>query len=162
LKHRFLDLVHIAYLDAQKAKMWSHGLSTLESSLFRLHTSILGQPEADIEFSMPFDHLKHLFFDIAEVVFCVCQKADNPVAGCVENKKHRIIDFNQVVIYGGQKAEIEFLGLFHHLKYRLIDFTKLAFCHIQKADNEFSGPFDHLKHRFFDLVQVAFLDAKKS
>jgi hypothetical protein len=57
-----------------------------------------------------------------------CQKADNPVAGCVETMKHRFIDFNQVAICGGQKAGNEFLGLKHHLKYR---FTKVAFSHLE-------------------------------
>jgi hypothetical protein len=63
---------------------------------------------------VPFDHLKHRFLDLAKVAFWDCQKADNPVAGCVETMKHRFIDFNQVVICGGQKAGNEFLGLFHH------------------------------------------------
>jgi hypothetical protein len=57
----------------------------------------------------------------------VCQKADNPVAGCVETIKHRFLDFKQIVICGFQKAGNEILGLFHHFKYGLIDFTEVAF-----------------------------------
>jgi hypothetical protein len=34
----------------------------------------------------------------------VCQKKENPVAGCAETMKHRFSDFNQVVICGVQKA----------------------------------------------------------
>jgi hypothetical protein len=50
---------------------------------------------------VPFDHLKHRFLDLAKVAFSVCQKANNPVASCVETMKYRFIDFNQVVIFEG-------------------------------------------------------------
>jgi hypothetical protein len=65
-----------------------------------------------MEFSVPFDHLKHRFIDLDEVAFWVCQKADNPVAGCVENLKHRLINFTKVVFCGGQQAGNESSRLF--------------------------------------------------
>jgi hypothetical protein len=58
--------------------------------------------------------LLHGFLDLAQVAFWDDQKAENNVAGCVENTKHRFKDFTQVVFYGGQKAENRFSGTFDH------------------------------------------------
>jgi hypothetical protein len=55
--------------------------------------------------------LKKRLLDLARFAFWVCQKKENPVAGCVEAMKHRFMDFNQVVICGGHKAGHDFLGL---------------------------------------------------
>jgi hypothetical protein len=70
----------------------------------------LGQPEGNIEISLPFDHLKCCFLNLAQVAFLDGQKPDNPVAGCVETMKYRFVDFTQDVFCCSQKAENEFSG----------------------------------------------------
>jgi hypothetical protein len=53
-KHRFFDYTQVVFLDSQKS---------------------------GFECSVPFDHLKCRFYDLAKVAFWICQKEDNPSQG---------------------------------------------------------------------------------
>jgi len=54
---------------------------------------------------MPFETLKHRFFELRQVAFWDGQKAEYEVKMTCDALKHRFFDFTQVVFWAGQGDE---------------------------------------------------------
>jgi len=81
-----------------------------------------------------------------------------------EPLKHPYFDVTQVALWNGQEAENELKVSCDPLKHRFLDFNRVAFSFYQEEENEFPMPGYHLKHRFLDLTKVefwGFQEAKK-
>jgi hypothetical protein len=124
----------------RRQKWFRMAYRPIETSLYRLHASRI--------FSLSYDRkwiirastsIETRILDFHKVAFGVWQKADNPVAGCIEPMLHRFIDFNQVVIFGAQKTGNEFLGFYHHLKYRFIEFSNVSFATSRRQIMSYQG-----------------------
>jgi len=57
---------------------------------------------------MPFETLKHCFFDFIQIVFWASPQVQNKFRVLFETLKHRFFELAQVSFWVGQEAENEF------------------------------------------------------
>ena len=114
---------------------------------------------------MPGDNLNNRLLNLTEVAFCANQDAENNFKVVWEHLKHNLIDFIQIEFWAVQQAKMILmchsttwnvnLSNSHNLQ-RFLDFTQVAFWAGKEEENEFPVPCDHLKNRFLDLTKLEF------
>jgi len=83
--------------------------------------------EVEKDFKVPFDNLKHRFFDFKEIAFWAGRKAENDLAVPCNHKKSGFNDFTQVAFWSCPGAENWLYVPCGPLKYRFLDLNKDAF-----------------------------------
>ena len=92
LKHRFFDFIKLHFQLVQRPNISWDAIRDLETSLFRTHPSrIWADQEAENEFKVTYEPLKHRFFDLSQVAFWDGQEAENEFKVPCEPLKHRIL-----------------------------------------------------------------------